>query len=200
MGYSRSQALAERAVLPAMFGAIDGEASWLEETGTKAGPHRLFSHWPTETTRPALFTALRIGFADQLLRQAFVATRTLRATRRCERGLPPGANDRGLGKLLVLAPDQISARRYAGVLRGWVPAGQGATVQLATSDERNAHQILGPPFGWGPSRACWSRWPWLMRGWTRRRSPSWRLSGTSTRYIRPPPEAAMMMRTSRPHG
>ncbi len=129
-------------MLPPMFGAINGEASWLEETGTQAGAHRLFSHWPTETTRPALFTALRTGFADQLLRPAFVATRTLRATRRCGRGLPPGANDRGLGKLLVVAPDQISARRYAGVLRGWVPTGQGATVQLATSDERDAHQIL----------------------------------------------------------
>jgi hypothetical protein len=28
VGYSRSQALAERAVLPVLFGAVDGEASW----------------------------------------------------------------------------------------------------------------------------------------------------------------------------
>ena len=30
VGYSRAQALTERAVLPVLFGAVDGEASWLE--------------------------------------------------------------------------------------------------------------------------------------------------------------------------
>ena len=142
IGYSRSQALAERAVLPVLFGAVDGEASWLEEARTPVGPHRLFSHWPTETTRPALFTALRTGFADQLLREAFTATRKLRAERRHAFDLPPGADARGLGKLLVVAPDQINARRYAELLRGWVPRGQGNTVQLATSDEPDAHETL----------------------------------------------------------
>jgi superfamily II DNA or RNA helicase len=142
VGYSRAQALAERAVLPVLFGAVDGEASWLDESRTAVGPHRLFGHWPTETTRPALFTALRTGFADQLLREAFTATRRLRAERRRERGLGPGEEARGLGKLLVVAPDQVNARRYADILRGWLPTGQGATVQLATSDERDAHQTL----------------------------------------------------------
>jgi superfamily II DNA or RNA helicase len=142
VGYSRAQALAERAVLPMVFGALDGEASWLDEARTPAGPHRLFAHWPTETTRPALFTALRTGFADQLLREAFTATRSLRATRRQERGLPAGGDARGLGKLLVVAPDQITARRYAEVLQGWLPEGQKATVQLATSDARDAHETL----------------------------------------------------------
>ena len=142
VGYSRSQALAERAVLPVLFGAVDGEASWLDESRSPVGPHRLFSHWPTETTRPALFTALRTGFADQLLREAFFATRALRAKRRQERGLPADAKARGLGKLLVVAPDQISARRYAALLSGWVPSSQGGTVQLATSDERDAHETL----------------------------------------------------------
>ena len=142
VGYSRAQALAERAVLPVMFGALDGEASWLDEARAPAGPHRLFSHWPLETTRPALFTALRTGFADQLLREAFDATRTLRSARRRQRGLAPGAEARGLGKLLVVAPDQTAARRYAEVLRGWMPGAQADTVQLATSDERDAHHIL----------------------------------------------------------
>ena len=142
MGYSRAQALAERAVLPVLFGALDGEASWLDETRNPAGPHRLFSHWPVETTRPALFTALRTGFADQLLREAFEATRTLRNGRRRVRGLAPGTEARGLGKLLVVAPDQMAARRYADVLRGWMPDAQADTVQLATSDERDAQQIL----------------------------------------------------------
>jgi superfamily II DNA or RNA helicase len=142
VGYSRAQALAERAVLPVVFGAVDGEASWLDEARAPVGPHRLFSHWPIETTRPALFTALRTGFADELLRAAFDATRTLRASRRRARGLPPGTEARGLGKLLVVAPDQANARRYAAVLRDWVPNGQGDTVQLATSDERDAHDTL----------------------------------------------------------
>ena len=94
------------------------------------------------TTRPALFTALRTGFADQLLREAFAATRALRAARRHERDLPPGAPARGLGKLLVVAPDQVNARRYAAVLRGWVPASQSDTVQLAISDELDAPETL----------------------------------------------------------
>jgi superfamily II DNA or RNA helicase len=149
IGYSRAQALAERAVLPATFGALDGEASWLDHDakqpdGTPAtvGPHRLFHHWPTETTRPALFTALRTGFADALLREAFAATRTLRARRRRERGLAAGEAGRGLGKLLVVAPDQGAARRYAGVLRAWVPGGQQESVRLATSEARDAHETL----------------------------------------------------------
>ena len=43
IGDSGSQALADRAVLPVMFGALDGEASWLDEERVRTGPHRLFS-------------------------------------------------------------------------------------------------------------------------------------------------------------
>ena len=100
VGYSRAQALSERAVLPVTFGALDGEARWLEPVQggvrAEAGPHRLSGSHPTETTRPALFTALRTGFADALLRRAFEAARSVRAKRRAA-GLGP----RGLGKLLV---------------------------------------------------------------------------------------------------
>ena len=92
IGYSRAQAVAERAVLPVTFGALDGEASWLQAGRTatedvRLGPHRLSGPYPTETTRPALFTALRTGFARELLQEAFRATRNLRARRRAERGL-----------------------------------------------------------------------------------------------------------------
>ena len=139
VGYSRAQALADRAVLPVVFGALDGEASWLDETGTPVGPHRLFNHWPTETTRPALFTALRTGFADEMLDRAFRAARALRAQRRRARG---DASERGLGKLLVVAPDQTMARQYLDVLRRWVPASQAQTVRLATSSELDAHESL----------------------------------------------------------
>ena len=151
VGYSRAQALAERAVLPVMFGALDGEASWLDRdakqpdgTPTQVGPHRLFNHWPTEQTRPALFTALRTGFAAQLLKEAFDATRALRARRRAELGgAGQGApTPRGLGKLLVVAPDQAAARHYQEVIRAWMPRAQQDTVRLATSDERDARETL----------------------------------------------------------
>ena len=146
VGYSRAQALAERAVLPVTFGALDGEASWtepgLEGERVQVGPHRLANGWPTETTRPALTTALRTGFADALLREAFDAARRLRAERRKALGLVAGEAARGLGKLLVVAPDQAEARRYLDVLRAWVPRGQAETLRLATSDERDAHEAL----------------------------------------------------------
>ena len=159
VGYSRAQALSERAVLPLTFGALDGEASWLEPAGagqragaaegegaperTPVGPHRLSGGWPTETTRPALFTALRTGFATELLRRAFEATRELRTRRRIDRGLPAGAAARGLGKLLVVAPDQAAARAYLEVLRGWMPSEQARRdIRLATSSERDAHEAL----------------------------------------------------------
>ena len=148
VGYSRARALAERAVLPVSFGALDGEASWLgpepEEGGVRPhlGPHRLRAVAPSETTRPALFTALRTGFADDLLRRAFEEARRLRAERRNQLGLAPGRAARGLGKLLVVAPDQAQARRYLDLLRSWVPALQSHTVALAVSDERGAHEAL----------------------------------------------------------
>jgi len=143
VGYSRAQALAERAVLPVTFGALDGEASWRDEDGHELGPHRISGLYPDETTRPALFTALRTGFAEALLREAFVAVRDLRARRRRDRGLAPGETARGLGKLLVVAPDQAAARHYLDVVRRWVPPVRAEEVtQLATSDTPRSHELL----------------------------------------------------------
>ncbi len=143
IGYSRAQALADRAVLPITFGAIDGEASWRNEVGIEVGPHRLAAGYPTETTRPALFTALRTGFAEALLRKAFLAIRDLRAQRRRDCGLDAGEAARGLGKLLVVAPDQTTAKHYLSVLRSWMPAAQSEVVaQLATADTPRAHEAL----------------------------------------------------------
>ncbi|WP_442918988.1 DEAD/DEAH box helicase [Methylobacterium sp. WSM2598] len=147
IGYSRAQALAERAVLPVQFGALDGEASWLEggraDGQARVGPHRLSGSAPRATTRPALFTALRTGFARALLHEAFLATRRLRAARRAARGLGPGEAARGLGKLLVVAPDQASAQSYLAMLRGWMPAGQAARdARIAVSSEPEAHAAL----------------------------------------------------------
>ena len=146
VGYSRARALAELAVLPVTFGALDGEASWLgpEENGDRPyhGPHRLRAAAPNEATRPAIFTALRTGFGVALLRRALLATRELRAARRVRLGIAPGGAGRGLGKLLVVAPDQVQARRYLDMLRRWVPPHQADTVALAVSEERVAHEML----------------------------------------------------------
>src|SRR5690242_10965331 len=98
VGYSRAQALAEKAVLPVTFGALDGEAEWLDEDRRRIGPQRISG--PPEIARAALFTALRTGFARDLLRQAFDATRPLRAERRERRTLQPGEEARGPGKIL----------------------------------------------------------------------------------------------------
>jgi hypothetical protein len=144
IGYSRMQALQERAVLPVTFGALDGKATWQTEAdGPELGPHRLASLYPTETTRPTLFTALRTEFAEALLREAFVAVRELRARRRRERDLAPGDAALGLGKLLVVAPDQENAKRYVEIVRRWIPAGQARLIaQLATSDTPRAHEAV----------------------------------------------------------
>lgn len=147
IGYSRAEALAEKAVLPVNFGALDGEASWLEGGRTsgqaRVGPHRLSGSSPSATTRPALFTALRTGFARDLLREAFFATRRLRAERRRKRGLSASEGVRGLGKLLVVAPDQASAQSYHAMIQAWMPEEQARRdVRIATSAEADAHAAL----------------------------------------------------------
>ena len=130
-------------MLPVTFGAPDGEATWREDEGVEVGPHRLAAPYPTETTRPAPFTALRTGFAEALLREAFLAIRDLRARRRQERGLAPGEGALGLGKLLVVAPDQEHAKRYLQIVRRWLPTSQAPLVaQIATSDTPGAHQAV----------------------------------------------------------
>ena len=85
-----------------------------------------------------------------------------RFTWRCHsfnsRFLQPGRHRcKSLGKLLVVAPDQHNARRYAETLRGWIPDKQAATVQLATCDERDAHQTLAR-FRSMAEPSFWSRW------------------------------------------
>lgn len=141
VGYSRAAALAEKAVLPITFGALDGEARWLDEGRRPVGPHRLSGDF--ETTRQALFTALRTEFAVSLLDEALAATRRLRAERRAKLGLAPGEPARGLGKLLVVAPDQENARRYLAHVHGKLPArGRETEARIAVSDAGDAHEAL----------------------------------------------------------
>lgn len=141
VGYSRREALAERAVLPVTFGALDGEANWLDEEKRQVGPHKL--SYGFETARQALFTALRTEFAEQLLREAFNATRRLRAERRASLGMAKGETGPGLGKLLVVAPDQANARKYLEAIRRWLPPADAERMaRLAVSDQSDAHENL----------------------------------------------------------
>jgi hypothetical protein len=90
-----------------------------------------------------LFTALRTEFAEHLLGEAFRACRDLRHQRRQALGLAPAENALGLGKLLVVAPNQALARRYFACLRRWVPPSQRASqVALAVSDVGDAHETI----------------------------------------------------------
>jgi superfamily II DNA or RNA helicase len=132
VGYGRKAALAERAIVPIRFGALDGRAAWL----LRGEPCEAASFQDAgERLRPMLFTALRTGYAGDLLRRAFQDCREHRARRRAALGLGPSTAARGLGKLLVVAPDQATARAYTGMLRRWLPADG---VALAISEERDA--------------------------------------------------------------
>ena len=89
-------------------------------------------------------------------------------------GIPAGRGRLGLGKLLVVAPDQENARRYLGWLRGWVPRAQ--------ADAGGAHRDLGRARTRAETLAAFRLRPralhaghgraWPTRGWTRPRSRS----------------------------
>lgn len=137
VGYSRRQALAERALIPVTFGAVDGEAEWIGGARTRrvaslANARRM--------ARDALFTALRTEYADAMLRMAFDACRKRRAERRIDLGLGPTDSAPGLGKLLVVAPDQTAAWRYAATLQAW--AGGQDIVRVAVSSAPDPHGTI----------------------------------------------------------
>jgi superfamily II DNA or RNA helicase len=140
IGYSRRQAIAERAILPVTFGALDGEAEWLDALEEKQSVPALSEAgmWAHD----ALFTALRTGFAEALLRTAFSDCRRHRAARRRALGVSLEEEARGLGKLLIVAPDQATARHYGVIVRRWVPNGAFQQVQLAMSDVADAPEAI----------------------------------------------------------
>lgn len=140
IGYSRRQALAERAILPVTFGALDGEAEWLDALEERRSVASLAE--AGAAAHDALFTALRTGFAEGLLRAAFTDCRRQRAERRYALGLGAEEEARGLGKLLVVAPDQATARHYAAILRRWVPRDSAQQVQLAMSDVADSPEAI----------------------------------------------------------
>ena len=172
VGYSRAQALAEKAVLPVDFGALDGEAEWLDEERRRLGPHRISGQPRGRPRRPVHRAAHRLcprPAAPGVRRDPRPAHRAGARASASRRARPR----MGLGKLLVVAPDQENARQYLGWLRGWVPRGAGRAC--------GAHRHLGRAGRAGdagrlPAAAGaldpGHRAPWPMRGWTRPRSRS----------------------------
>jgi superfamily II DNA or RNA helicase len=145
VGYSRRQALAERAVIPVTFGAMAGEAEWKPLHNSKApAPGRpvALSEEPS-LAKYALYTALRTEYAETMLRRAFDDCRAHRLRRRAAMGAQADAAARGLGKLLVVASDQDVARRYTAMITAWLPERERArAVRLAVSDVADAHEII----------------------------------------------------------
>src|SRR4051812_32691946 len=133
VGYDRRAALAERAIIPIRFGALDGEAEW--RLGRERCEAASFAD-AGDGLRPMLFTVLRTGFAEAVLRRALADCRRHRAQQRQRLRLAAGQAARGLGKLLVVAPDQATARRYTASLQSSL--GSSQAVALAISDERDA--------------------------------------------------------------
>jgi superfamily II DNA or RNA helicase len=141
VGYSRRQALAERAIIPVTFGAMDGEAEWLDRHQVEHGPVAISS--PGHEVRPAIFTALRTEFAEAMLREAYGACREHRAKRRGALGVAAGEDARGLGKLLVVAPDQATAMHYLEAIRAWMPASTRLrATRIAISDAPGAQEAI----------------------------------------------------------
>jgi superfamily II DNA or RNA helicase len=133
VGYDRRAALAERAIIPIRFGALDGEAEW--RLGRERCAAASFAE-AGDGLRPMLFTVLRTGFAEAVLKRALAACRRHRARQRRRLRLAAGQAAGGLGKLLVVAPDQATARSYTALLQGSL--GSSQAVALAISDERDA--------------------------------------------------------------
>ena len=142
ISYGRRKALEERAILPVCFTRADAAARWIALDGKAREVETLVG--AGDDTRPALFSALRTQYAAALLESAVRLCGRIRMQRRRDRGLDPHAIAPGLGKLLVAAPDQRTARRYAALLERWLPpqAATGSRVALAISDEPSSLDAL----------------------------------------------------------
>ncbi|MBR1723167.1 MAG: hypothetical protein IJ727_11950, partial [Treponema sp.] len=110
--YGRNRAIADKAILPVDFRTMDGDAEWEEQDGSR-GESRLSG----EDSAQALFTALRTGFADNLLDAALDEFRLMRS-------------DYPEAKMLVVAPNIEVAKAYHSHL-----ADCGYETRIATSED-----------------------------------------------------------------
>jgi superfamily II DNA or RNA helicase len=123
--YGRSEAVKDGAVMKVEFNLVDGDAEWEELDG-----HKSASKLSGGESAKALFTALRTGFAGQLMSAALFDFE-----RQITTGDYPGA------KMLVVAPNIETAYVYKNYLERLGRAGSkpwGDRVQIATSDDTPA--------------------------------------------------------------
>lgn len=113
--YSREQALRDGAILPIRFRHIDGKAEWEDEQGEVRSVDSLSGR---DYAAPALFTALRTGYAHELLDETIAHWTKYRSE------VYPQ------GKLLVVAPDIKTAQDYFEHL-----GRRGIAALVATSDD-----------------------------------------------------------------
>lgn len=110
--YGRKKAIADRAILSVEFRTVDGDAEWEEQDGSRGS-----SKLSGEESTKALFTALRTGFADNLLDAALAEFEVM---------LREYAN----AKMLVVAPNIEIAKAYHAHL-----ADSGYEARIATSED-----------------------------------------------------------------
>lgn len=116
--YSRSDALREGAIVPVHFRHLDGRAEWEDEQGEIRSTDTLAGR---DYASEALFTALRTGYALELLDEGIAHWLEYRRT------------TYPAGKLLVVAPDIKTAAGYLRHLQG-----RGIDALMASSDDSPA--------------------------------------------------------------
>lgn len=110
--YGRNKAIADRAILPVEFRTLDGDAEWEEQDGSHGS-----SMLSGKESAKALFTALRTGFADNLLDAALSEFKEM-------------TSEYHAAKMLVVAPNIEVAKAYWSHL-----ANCGYEARIATSDD-----------------------------------------------------------------
>lgn len=120
--YSRSDALAEKAIIPLAFSFADGSATWMDDTGQLVHHDSLAKTTAKDAAR-AVYTALSTGYARQLMT---MAVKHWRGHRRRQ-------NPRG--KLLLVTAGIKHAKAAVNYLKG-----HGFNAQIATSHESAAAQ------------------------------------------------------------
>ncbi|MBL8968243.1 MAG: DEAD/DEAH box helicase family protein [Spirochaetaceae bacterium] len=118
--YGRAEALRDGAILPIFFDHLDGRAEWEDEQGERRSAGTLAGG---DYASAALFTALRTGYAKDLLDKAAAHWQEHRQTY-------PKA------KMLVVAPSIEFAAMYRDHLHR-----RGSESLIATSEDNNAARV-----------------------------------------------------------
>ncbi len=113
--YSRTDALAEKAIIPLEFHLSDGVAQWRKESGKETSARLSTSR---SDANQALFTALKTEYATEMLLSGIMHWQEVRQT----------ANPNG--SVLVVAANIETAKEYTTILKR-----SGLRAEIATSDD-----------------------------------------------------------------